>query len=202
MGPNATRTKVERLLADGRSYGEIAELIGVRKSTVAFHARRLGRPVDDRFNLRYDWAAIQRAHDAGMRAMECAEHFGFSRGTWSMAVSRGDITPRSRLIPMDQLLVEGRRTSRGHLKRRLITAGLKRERCERCGIDSWRGRPLSLQLHHVNGVGDDNRLDNLEILCPNCHSQTENWGGRNSGGRGHLRLVERAGDDDPELEAG
>lgn len=75
--------------------------------------------------------------------------------------------------------------NRQHLKRRLIEAGLKQDRCEECDIGEWRGRPITLALHHRNGVGRDNRLENLAILCPNCHSQTENFGGRNAvGGRG------------------
>ena len=74
--------------------------------------------------------------------------------------------------PLDQLLVAGRATHRWRLKARLIEAGLKENRCERCGIAAWRGRPLSLQLHHLNGVAEDNRLANLALLCPNCHSQT------------------------------
>ena len=49
-----------------------------------------------------------------------------------------------------------------------------------CGIAAWRGRPLALELHHINGDGRDNRLENLTLLCPNCHSQTDSWGGRNS----------------------
>jgi RNA polymerase subunit RPABC4/transcription elongation factor Spt4 len=56
---------------------------------------------------------------------------------------------------------------------------MKEDRCEVCGLRDWRGRPITLALHQVNGVGDDNRLENLAILCPNCHSQTENFGGRN-----------------------
>jgi hypothetical protein len=62
-----------------------------------------------------------------------------------------------------------------------LTARLKLQRCERCGLTEWRGQPLSLELHHVNGNGSDNRLENLMLLCPNCHSQTETWGGRSKG---------------------
>jgi hypothetical protein len=94
-------------------------------------------------------------------------------------------------------LVIGRRTSRGHLKHRLITAGLKENRCEECGLTHWRGKPFVMQLHHVNGDGTDNRLVNLMLLCANCHSQTDTWGGRNTPRRqGHLRLVETPPDSD------
>jgi hypothetical protein len=90
------------------------------------------------------------------------------------------------------LVMHGRRAGRDHLKARLIKAGLKENRCEQCGISSWRGKPLSVQLHHKNGDGTDNRIENLEFLCPNCHSQTDTYGGRNGHRRseGHLTLVE------------
>jgi 5-methylcytosine-specific restriction endonuclease McrA len=70
----------------------------------------------------------------------------------------------------------------------LINAGLKEKRCELCGIDSWMGKPLNVQLHHKNGDGTDNRLPNLQFLCPNCHSQTETYGGRNGHRRPDRRL--------------
>jgi 5-methylcytosine-specific restriction endonuclease McrA len=69
------------------------------------------------------------------------------------------------------------------VKARLRLAGLKHECCEQCGLTDWRNRPLSLELHHVNGDGRDNRLENLMLLCPNCHSQTDTWGARNKGRR-------------------
>ncbi|MBX9580218.1 MAG: HNH endonuclease [Gemmataceae bacterium] len=54
--------------------------------------------------------------------------------------------------------------------------------CTRCGISEWQGCPLSLHLDHVNGVNNDNRLENLRFLCPNCHSQTESYCKKGRGG--------------------
>lgn len=48
-------------------------------------------------------------------------------------------------------------------------------KCEKCDISSWLGGDLVLELHHINGNRKDNRLENLTLLCPNCHSQTDNW---------------------------
>jgi ribosomal protein S27AE len=78
----------------------------------------------------------------------------------------------------ESIFVRGPKRNRYHLKRRLIADGLKDAACEECGITEWRGRPLPLELHHVNGDGTDNRVENLNLLCPNCHSQTGNWGGK------------------------
>lgn len=142
--------------------------------------RHLGIPGDSRFAKRYDWSEIRRAYDAGMTALQCRAQFGCSGASWSQAVARGDIVPRPRKEPLAKLLATGKRRSRYHLKRRLLETGLKRERCERCGLTEWRGSPISLELHHVNGDALDNRLESLQILCPNCHSQTESFGRRNA----------------------
>lgn len=71
--------------------------------------------------------------------------------------------------------------SNNSLKRRLLKEGLKENRCENpeCGITEWLGKSIVLQLHHINGVNNDNRLENLQLLCPNCHSQTDNFAGKN-----------------------
>ena len=74
-------------------------------------------------------------------------------------------------------------TSTSTLKARLLDAGLLEGVCAACRIDRWRGQPLVLHLDHVNGRRDDHRLENLRLLCPNCHSQTSTYAGRNKGRR-------------------
>lgn len=86
------------------------------------------------------------------------------------------------IIPLESILVEGSTFQSYKLKARLFKAGLKQEHCEQCG---WAERTvdgyLPLELDHINGNRNDNRLKNLRVLCPNCHSLTPHHRGR--GGR-------------------
>jgi hypothetical protein len=89
--------------------------------------------------------------------------------------SRHDATP------LEEILVEGSTYSRRALKRRLFDEGLKERRCELCGQDEhWQGRRMSLILDHINGVRDDNRLENLRIVCPNCAATLDTHCGRSA----------------------
>src|SRR5438874_1867452 len=78
---NETRRQVAALLGAGMTRLEAARRLGLAKSTVSYHARRLGLPIDERCNRRYDWAEIQRFYDNGHSVTECQAHFGFSRRT-------------------------------------------------------------------------------------------------------------------------
>jgi 5-methylcytosine-specific restriction endonuclease McrA len=191
---NDTRERVRELHESGCPGREIAARLGIAKSTVAYHLRNLDVPADERFRRRYDWAAVQAYYDEGHSARECMAHFGFSAETLLAARRRGDLVTRQYPTPIEDLLREGPRRNRFSLKLRLLGAGLKEPRCEICGIEDWLGLPLTLALHHVNGNGRDNRLENLQLLCPNCHSQTDNFSGRN---KGRLRLAPDPAPEEP-----
>lgn len=84
-------------------------------------------------------------------------------------------------IPLSTILVENSAyTNISKLKQRIIRDGLMQYECVGCGLGAvWNGKPITLQLDHINGISDDHRLTNLRFLCPNCHSQTDSYAGRN-----------------------
>ena len=125
----------------------------------------------------YDWTEVQAYYDAGFSFTQCQQRFGFSALTWHRARLRGEITTRPAAMPLSKLLTGPRQ--RSHIKSRLLNAGILKNKCECCGIEDWQGRPLKMHIDHINGVKDDHRIENLRMLCPNCHSQTPTYGGRN-----------------------
>ncbi len=86
----------------------------------------------------------------------------------------------SQKYSLNEILVKNSTyTNNGNLKDRLLNAGLVKYKCDECGLSKWRGKPLTLQLDHKNGDRHDNRLENLRLMCPNCHSQTSTFCGKN-----------------------
>ena len=75
-------------------------------------------------------------------------------------------------------LFKGSTISSHKLKKKLLEDGIKKKMCEKCGGGEWLGEEMPLELHHVNGDRFDNRLLNLQLLCPNCHALTNNYSGR------------------------
>lgn len=86
-----------------------------------------------------------------------------------------------RIASFEEVFVLGKtKRSNKFIKMRAINEGLFKEECVGCGItNTYNGRPIVLQLHHKNGDNKDNRPTNIELRCPNCHSQTDNWAGKN-----------------------
>lgn len=80
--------------------------------------------------------------------------------------------------PLNEIMVEYSTYPTAHLRDRLLAAGLKERRCERCSRTEWEGELLPVELDHINGVSTDHRFENLRLLCCNCHALTPTWRGR------------------------
>jgi hypothetical protein len=65
------------------------------------------------------------------------------------------------------------------LKNRLLKEKIKENKCEICNINSWNNKLLIMQLDHIDGNSHNHKLENLRMICPNCHAQTETWCGKN-----------------------
>jgi 5-methylcytosine-specific restriction endonuclease McrA len=88
---------------------------------------------------------------------------------------------KTEIIPLDEVLIKESNYSRHLLKKRLIKNNILEYKCSLCSLkDTWNGKKISLQLDHINGINNDNRIQNLRFLCPNCHSQTNTYSGKNN----------------------
>lgn len=179
------KEKICKLLSEGRSYDYIVSKVGCSKSTISYHAKKSGlsKKVKSKDTM-YDWDEISKYYESHTYK-ETREKFGFWSRAWEKAIDRGDIVSRGNSDFVKDLdeIISGKHPSYGtnKLKKRLFKAGILKEECEECGIGNiYNDKPLVLHLDHKNGINNDHRLENLRILCPNCHSQTETYAGKNS----------------------
>jgi hypothetical protein len=88
----------------------------------------------------------------------------------------------ARMIPLEEIIFEGKHPQYQtfKLKNRLISEGYKENKCEECGLNGeWNGKPLDMELDHIDGDRTNHLLKNLKIVCPNCHAQTDTYRGKN-----------------------
>lgn len=89
------------------------------------------------------------------------------------------VTTTKNIKTWDEIFCENSTYSTSKLRKKLVDAGIKEEKCEICFNTEWMGSKIPLETDHINGINNDHRVENLRLLCPNCHAQTETWGNKN-----------------------
>jgi hypothetical protein len=173
LGSNGGRAARRPDLPDETSFREVV----ARNTSLAGVIRELGWPINS--------TSYRRVH-ARIEELEIDLDHLHGR-TWANGVSRS-----ARRVPLRSYLRRGQLVHGSTLRRRLVEEGLKDHRCEACDLTRWRGRPIPLELDHIDGDRTNNELQNLRLLCPNCHALTPTYRGRNIG-RGEEPIEVRAG---------
>lgn len=119
-----------------------------------------------------------------LRKLVISKNIGISHWTnqsWSKGKTALD-DERVRRRPIEKIFCENSNAAPSYVRTLILKKNLLERKCskEKCNnLGEWLGEPLVLQLDHINGVRADHRLENLRWLCPNCHSQTDTYGGKN-----------------------
>jgi len=171
--------EIKKLRESGLSYGEISRIMGITKSQASYASN-------------FDENAFAKEDEYTNKIIRLVKECNSINEVCLAAGKKWDRKKVEKIINDNGLDIShfskknrNKNTSGGicisHLRERLIKNGLKEHKCENpeCGLTEWHGKPIPLQLHHINGDRTDNRLENLQLLCPNCHAQTENYSGKN-----------------------
>lgn len=176
-------------LCKNRSQRGIAEHLNVSQSTVRYWLKKFKlytckrnstytkEQLQDTISTSKTWREVcekfNKIPRSGMQShfSKRAKYFGidhshFYGSNWSNYVSS-----LRKKVPIEQYLVKGSIIKSGELRNKLIKIGLKKNECEICKISVWNNEPVSLDLDHKNSDHYDNRLENIQLLCPNCHRQ-------------------------------
>lgn len=193
--------KIVDLHKNGLSYREIANDLNVSKSLVSFYCNEKNRKkrIDDakkkaQLKDEYEKLVCDLLRKSNSFNEVCVllnkrptnTNYQFLKkivDKYSVDIShfgtRKNIK-RNNILTYDDIFCENSKVScTSRVKNKIFELSLKEYKCECCGLTEWNGDKIPLELHHINGDRTDNRMENLQILCRNCHAQTDNFCGKN-----------------------
>lgn len=191
--------KVRNLLEEGKSRVEIANLLDCQKSVVNYYAnprnwekfKSKQQTQTKRLNFEEN---ILKVLDQATSVSNICDLIGIHHTNVNIQrvlkfLEEKGINPKWKEIQSNRkpqgfwtketIFTENSTYQRSRLKDKLIEFKIKENKCEICGNTHWLEQPIPLQIHHINGINNDNRIENLQILCPNCHALTDNYCGKN-----------------------
>lgn len=150
MGLNFNKSDIENIVRESKSVKECLE--------------KMGRPSGPG-----NYRTFYRLRDK----------YDLDTSHFSQKGTRG-VNEKTLYIPLNEYVKQSRNIKGSVLLTKLVKEGYKEYKCENpeCGISEWCGKPITLQIHHIDGNHNNNTIENLMILCPNCHSQTDSFCGR------------------------
>lgn len=193
------KKEILKLRGLGKTYSEISEILGCSKSTISHHCgvrgsyKRLAVDAEDlqrfveesisflelcrKIKIKETPSNCRKLKNICNKNKISTEHF--KGQSWGKGKKRS--LKEVDLFIKERLVLRTSKSSTHHLKNNLYKYNLKDRICEVCGISEvWQGKFLSLHIDHIDGNRLNDCLDNLRILCPNCHSQTHTYAGKNS----------------------
>lgn len=217
------RDAILKLRNEGKSYGEICKALNCDKSLVAFYCGKRFDPQaqKEKENSRLEYEQIVCDAVSKATSINDACKLLGKRGTTTNYSFIKKIIAKYNLdtshfsdshapkknsnfkkYSFEEVYCENSlMQNTNSLRKRLFRDGLKEPKCECCGNSEWMGKEIPLQVHHINGNNRDNRLENLQILCPNCHAFTDTYCGKSKNKKPKKERADNAPEKDELIKA-
>jgi len=189
------REKILKLDKQGYSKKEIAEIVGCSRELVYHYLRRsdwdilLKKEETERKNelLIVDLIKSSNSlYEVCKKLNKKPTNTNYKKlrnisKKYNVDISKMEKNKHQKRKPytVDEVLCVDSKVNSYKVRNLLLKKGSKEYRCESCKRTKWKGKDIPLQLHHINGINTDNRLENLMLLCPNCHALTDSYCGKN-----------------------